>query len=100
MMLDASDSKILSGMYATVQFPVARKANASAIMIPTEALVEKGQLTGVYTISQSGTALLRWLRLGRVFGDKVEVLSGLSQEEQYVVSSEGKLFNGVKVSVQ
>ncbi|MBT2161549.1 efflux RND transporter periplasmic adaptor subunit [Zobellia barbeyronii] len=100
VMLDASDAKILSGMYATVQFPVERKANASAIMIPTEALVEKGQLTGVYTISQSGTALLRWLRLGRVFGDKVEVLSGLSQEEQYVVSSEGKLFNGVKVSVQ
>ncbi|MGS0527203.1 efflux RND transporter periplasmic adaptor subunit [Zobellia nedashkovskayae] len=100
VMLEASDAKILSSMYATVQFPVERKANATAVMIPTEALVENGQLSGVYTVSETNKALLRWLRLGRVFGDKVEVLSGLSQDEKYILSSDGKLFNGAKVSIQ
>ncbi|SDL36331.1 RND family efflux transporter, MFP subunit [Kriegella aquimaris] len=100
VMLEASDANILSGMYATVQFPVERKANATAVMIPTEALVEKGQLTGIYTVSESNTALLRWIRLGRIFGDKVEVLSGLSQDEKYIVSSDRKLFNGAKVNIQ
>ena len=51
-------------------------------------------------MSQSNTALLRWLRLGRTFGDQVEVLSGLSADEQYIVSAEGKLFNGAKISNQ
>lgn len=100
VVLEESDANILSGMYATVQFPVERKADMSAIMIPTEALVENGQLTGVYTVSQSNTALLRWLRLGRTFGDKVEVLSGLSADEKFIVSADGKLYNGARISIQ
>ncbi|MDT7830055.1 efflux RND transporter periplasmic adaptor subunit [Pricia sp. S334] len=100
VVLEDSDASILSGMYATVQFPVERRVATNAIMIPSEVIVEKGQLTGVYTVSQSNTALLRWLRLGRTFGDKVEVLSGLSAEERYIVSAEGKLFNGAKVFVE
>ena len=71
-----------------------------AIMIPTDAIVHRGQLTGIYTVSQNNTALLRWLRLGRTYGDRVEVLSGLSLDEEYIVKAEGKLYNGVKISVQ
>ncbi|MGJ8716334.1 MAG: efflux RND transporter periplasmic adaptor subunit [Maribacter stanieri] len=100
VILDKTDAQILSGMYATVQFPVARKTTSSAVMIPVQAIVKKGQLSGIYTVSQSNTALLRWLRLGRNFGDQVEVLSGLSADEQYIVSAEGKLFNGAKISNQ
>jgi hypothetical protein len=99
VLLDASDANILSGMYATVQFPIVQE-NSKAIMIPNDALVYNGQLTGIYTVSQSNTALLRWLRLGRTVGDKVEVLSGLSADEEFIVSAEGKLYNGVKISLQ
>lgn len=100
VILDKTDAQILSGMYATVQFPVARKTTTSAVMIPIGAIVKNGQLSGIYTVSQSNTALLRWLRLGRTFGDEVEVLSGLSADEQYIVSAEGKLFNGAKIANQ
>ncbi|NNK11066.1 MAG: efflux RND transporter periplasmic adaptor subunit [Flavobacteriaceae bacterium] len=100
VVLEQTDASILSGMYASVKFPIARKATTSAVMIPTSALVENGELTGVYTVSQSQTALLRWLRLGRTFGDQVEVLSGLSEEEQYILSAEGKLYNGARISIQ
>ena len=100
VILDKTDAQILSGMYATVQFPIARKTASTAVMIPIDAIVNNGQLTGIYTVSQSNTAVLRWLRLGRTFGDKVEVLSGLSADEQYIVSAEGKLFNGAKISNQ
>jgi hypothetical protein len=40
------------------------------------------------------------LRIGKTFDNQVEVLSGLSAEEPYIVSAEGKLFNGAKVSIQ
>jgi len=40
------------------------------------------------------------LRLGKTYGDQVEVLSGLNSEEEYIVSAEGKLYNGVKVTIQ
>lgn len=100
VILEETDANILSGMYATVQFPVERKENTNSLMIPLEAVVENGQLSGVYTVSQSNTALLRWLRLGRTFGDEVEVLSGLSANEQYIIKADGKLYNGAKVSIQ
>jgi len=100
VVLEETDANLLSGMYATVQFPVERKEAASALLIPLEAVVEKGQLSGVYTVSESNTALLRWLRLGRTVGDEVEVLSGLSTDESYIIKADGKLYNGARISIQ
>ena len=99
--LDATDTKILSGMFATVQFPVEKTQEATnTILIPKSALIHQGQLSGIYTVSQSNTALLRWLRLGRTFGDQIEVLSGLTTNEKYIVSAEGKLYNGAKITIK
>ena len=100
VVLDKSDAKVMSGMYATVRFPVEAKESTQAVMLPKEAIVTNGQLTGVYTVSQTNTALLRWLRLGRSIGDKVEVLSGMTSDEQYIVSADGKLYNGAKINIQ
>ncbi|MDN5216961.1 efflux RND transporter periplasmic adaptor subunit [Fulvivirgaceae bacterium BMA12] len=98
--LDKTAANMLSGMFATVRFPVNKKAVASGtILIPSEAIVTQGQLAGVYTVSQSNTAILRWLRLGRTFGDQVEVLSGLSTNESYIISADSKLYNGAKISI-
>ncbi|PWL37625.1 efflux RND transporter periplasmic adaptor subunit [Flagellimonas aquimarina] len=100
VVLEKDDTEILSGMFATVQFPVEEKSASSTIFIPKEALVTKGQLSGIYTVSQSNTALLRWLRLGQTYKDSVEVLSGLSTNEKYIVDAQGKLYNGAKISIQ
>ncbi|GGF71493.1 RND transporter [Wenyingzhuangia marina] len=98
--LDKTEASILSGMFATVQFPVERKENTTLILIPNEAIVTNGQLSGIYTVSQSNKAMLRWLRLGRTYGNETEVLSGLNANESYIVSAEGKLFNGSKVLIK
>lgn len=95
-----SAEEIRSGMFATVDFPVQVEANDGITLLPKEALITRGQLRGVYTVSQSNTAILRWLRLGRAHGDKVEVLAGLSQGESYIVDAQGKLYNGAKISIQ
>lgn len=95
--LGKTKTSILSGMFVTVQFPMEKQQQADMVLIPEEALVTKGQLYGIYTVSKSNTALLRWLRLGKTFGDQVEVLSGLSANESYIISAEGKLYNGAKV---
>ena len=104
--LENTDKTILSGMFVNVKFPIekpkttAETKSSNKIVVPTSALVKNGQLTGIYTISSEKTALLRWLRVGKNFGDQVEVLSGLAADEQYIVSAEGKLYNGVKVSIK
>ena len=101
--LNKTDHTVLSGMFVNVQFPLANKATNSKselLLVPESALVKQGQLTGMYTIGTGNVAILRWLRIGKSFGDQVEVLSGLSANEQYIVSADGKLYNGANVSVQ
>ena len=101
--LDKTDSSVLSGMFVNVQFPVENAIQTiknEMVLVPESALVKQGQLTGIYTIGTGNVAILRWLRTGKTFGNQVEVLSGLSANEQYIVSAEGKLYNGALVSVQ
>lgn len=101
--LDRTDSSVLSGMFVNVQFPVENKVQVGTndmVLIPESAIVTQGQLKGIYTIGTGNTAILRWLRLGKTFGNQVEVLSGLSANEKYIISAEGKLYNGALVSVQ
>ena len=100
VVLDKTDESILSGMYATVQFPIEKKTDLTTVLVPEQALVKRGQLTGIYTVSENNTAILRWLRLGRTFGENVEVLSGLAADENYIISSEGKLYNGAKLTIK
>lgn len=101
--LDKTDSSVLSGMFVNVQFPIENKTQTvqtDRVLVPESALVKQGQLTGIYTIGTGNITILRWLRTGKNFGNQVEVLSGLSANEQYIVSAEGKLYNGALVSIQ
>jgi RND family efflux transporter MFP subunit len=99
----SGSQNLLPGMFVNIQFPFKNTGKVNqdfqeGVMIPKSALVENGQLTGVYTISSSNTAVLRWIKIGKTFGDQVEVLSGLNAKEPYIVSAEGKLYNGAKIS--
>ncbi len=97
---------LLPGMFVNVQFPVAKMQastpaqNTGNIIVPASALIHNGQLTGIYTVSNNNTAVLRWVRTGNKTGDAVEILSGLNASEPYIVSADGKLYNGVKVAVK
>lgn len=102
--LNNATSKVLSGMFVNVQFPLPMQKQtptspSDKVIVPESALVHQGQLTGIYTISSENTAILRWLRIGKSYNNQVEILSGLSSKEQFIVSSEGKLYNGVKVKI-
>lgn len=74
--------------------------NTDEVLIPAVSIVYRDELTGVYTLGNENTALLRWVRLGRTHGDKVEVLSGLGKDESFILSADGKLTNGIKVNVK
>jgi hypothetical protein len=58
-----------------------------AITVPRTAVIRRGQLTGVRVLTGDGVAL-RWIRLGRAVDEtRVEVLSGLTEGDQIVLSN-------------
>lgn len=69
------------GTTARIVFPLSGDAAGPRIVrIPARALVQRGEINGVYVIA-GNTLLLRQLRLGRSVGGKVEVLAGLKPGE-------------------
>ena len=100
LLLDNADGTLKSGMFARVSFP---RDERSALLVPAEAIVRRGQLEGLFVVSGS-SATLRWIKTGRA-GDapagmsRVEVLSGLDDGERYVVSPPPGLIDGAAIEV-
>lgn len=95
---------LYAGMYANIDIPNTKKVVTttapSTVLVPVASIINKDQLTGLYTISDHQTALLRWVRLGKTYGDQVEVISGLNSNERFIVHADGNLYNGALVSIK
>jgi len=93
---------IYAGMFAGVSIPTkdTRQTKGDVTLVPLPAIINHDELTGIYTVSANNTALLRWIRLGKIYGDKVEVIAGLSRDEKFIRSSESRLYNGAPVVVK
>ncbi|RFP61995.1 efflux RND transporter periplasmic adaptor subunit [Luteimonas weifangensis] len=68
------------GSTAKVVFPPTAGEAPPAVDIPVSALVQRGEVSGVYVLAGDRLSL-RQLRLGQRSGDRVEVLAGLRRGE-------------------
>lgn len=85
--LPASLSGATPGMFARVWLlvPAPEAATgAMALNVSGAAVVRRAEMTGLYVLDPEGKPVLRQVRLGRVEGDQVEVLSGLMPGELVV----------------
>ena len=67
------------GMTATVLFAV--PAVSGAVRIPAATLVQRGEVSAVYVVTDAGVSL-RQLRLGERIGEQIQVLAGLQGDER------------------
>jgi len=92
-----ADTRLRSGLFGRAPFS---RGNRSALFIPQTAVVERGQLQGVYILDRNRTASLRYVTLGNRAGSVVEVLSGL-QEGELLVAKPGEMdLNGKRIEAQ
>lgn len=84
--LPGSVQGAVPGMFARLWLPAADAAEpAKRVTVPVSAIVRRAEMTGLYVQDASGRPLLRQVRLGRVEGDRVEVLSGVAPGEAVVL---------------
>jgi membrane fusion protein (multidrug efflux system) len=89
--------ELRTGTFARLEVPAAGAASGAALWIPRSALVERGDLTGVF-VASAGRAELRWIALGEGAGDLVAVRAGLRPDEA-VVDAPGALRDGQAIEV-
>ncbi|MBI2399009.1 MAG: efflux RND transporter periplasmic adaptor subunit [Xanthomonadales bacterium] len=87
--------KLRPGQFANVRLALAERANA--LTIPEQALWPQGGKQFVYVV-RAGKAELAEIRIGKRSAGRVEVLTGLAAEDEFVVAGQMRIFPGAAVA--
>ena len=75
------------------------KGTGQTLVVPRSAVIERGELTGLYIVGPDSLARLRWVKLGRTVGESIEILSGVTAGERLLADAntgiEGARIEGV-----
>jgi membrane fusion protein (multidrug efflux system) len=93
-----NNGKLKAGMYATATFKTSGSETQNMLTVPATAFVN-GVSSGKLFVVNNGTAKLISVQTGKVYGDKVEILSGLEEGQQVVTSGQINLDNGSKINI-
>lgn len=91
------DRTLLVGMYVTVHFQV--KRTDPAILIPATSLLVDSNGVRAAVVDVAGVMHYRPVEVGRDFGMRVEVLSGLAPQEMVVNGLTGTVADGTRVRI-
>ena len=91
------NNDLKAGMYGTAVFKSAQQKQTMTV-IPRNAFVGSVSSNQVFVV-ENGKAVLKTVTAGRILGDKVEILSGLSDGENVITTGQINLQNGNTVEI-
>ena len=97
LQVDNSKGRIRIGSYAQVRF--GSVAAAPALTLPSSALIFRSEGLQVGVVDAQGVVELRKVELGRDFGQRVEILSGVTAEDKVIATPSDSLVSGMAVRV-
>jgi RND family efflux transporter MFP subunit len=89
-----SDPALRSGLFGRAEFT---RGERSALLVPRTAVVERGQLQGIYVLDQNRIAGLRYITLGKPSAAQVEVLAGLQAGEMLIADPGSRELSGKRI---
>ena len=78
MNLESVPEGVYPGMFAKASFVVGEQ---DGLFVPRLAVVHRSEVTAVYVVDAQGQVGFRSIRVGRVLGDRIQVLAGLDEGE-------------------
>jgi RND family efflux transporter MFP subunit len=94
---DNAEGKYFAGAYCQIHFQLPSDPNV--VRVPATALVPGNQGMEVAVLGANNKVVLKPIRLGRDFGDSVEVVAGLSSADRVIDSPPETLQNGDPVQL-
>jgi RND family efflux transporter MFP subunit len=90
------DGALMPGMFAQVDLTVPRRY--PPLLIPGDTLVVRSDGPQVAVVQPDATVHFTRIQLGRDFGDRLEVLSGLQEGQRLAINPSDEVREGVKVN--
>ena len=96
--VDNKKGELFPGAYAEVHFKL--PGNTSTVRVPATALVFRAAGLQVATLDQGGRVKLRSVMQGRDFGTSVEILRGITAQDEIIVDPPDSVSDGEQVRVR
>ncbi len=91
-------SSLKAGMYGTAVFEFPKQA--ATILVPRTAFVGSVSSNQIFILDKAkNVAKIRKVVAGRILGDQVEIISGLTEGETVITSGQINLVDGTEVSI-
>jgi RND family efflux transporter MFP subunit len=95
--LDNSKGEILAGDYAQVRFAEAKME--AALTLPANTILFRAEGPQVGIVQANSRVELRIVKLGRDFGQTIEILAGVNPGDRVIVNPSDSLATGTEVTV-
>lgn len=97
LMMANPEKRIPAGLTGLVSLDVAR--DRMPVSVPTNTLVTRNGRQKVTVVSDKGTVAFRPVTVGRDFGERVEIVAGLTEQDRVILAPNALLREGDKVEV-
>ncbi len=91
------DEKLRPGMFVRSTLNI---GSEKTILIPTTAVLKQTGTNNMYIfVNENNVAIRKSVEVGKIFDDQIEIVNGLNEGEQLIVSGQSKLENQVKIEI-
>jgi RND family efflux transporter MFP subunit len=98
LQIDNPKGELFPGSYAQVTFSLPSQANT--LRVPTNAVIFRTQKLQVATVDAQHHVRLKVITQGRDFGTEIEVLTGLTAQDDLIVNPPDSIGEGMEVHIQ
>jgi hypothetical protein len=84
-------------MYGTAEF-ASNQQKQNLMVVPRNAFVGSVSSNQIF-VNENGVAVLKNVTAGRILGDKVEIVKGLNDGDQVVVTGQLNVVDGTKLEI-
>ncbi len=92
------DGRLFAGMYAHARFSL--PSPTAALLIPNNAILIDAKGSRIVVVDSSNKIHIKSVKLGRDFGTKTEILSGLDTQDRVVQNPADDLHEGMPIAIQ
>ena len=97
--VENSNNELLPGAYTEVHFKLPAGAASDAYKLPANVLLFRDNGMNVATVGSQGQVVMKPVTVGRDYGSDIEIIQGLTAEDNVILSPPDSLTDGVNVRV-
>lgn len=94
--IDNRNGRLMPGSYVDIAVPAGYNA---AMVVPVNTLLLRGEGARIAVVDEKGVVKLRPVELGKDFGQKIEVLSGVTVADRLVLNPPDSLSDGDQLTI-